>query len=247
MEQREYNWLQNKAGWISSSRLDELVSDTGLWTKGNISYLREIERQRQLKQPSPPIHSRALRIGIENEKYAVAWLRENHPEWIITHCDADYPEKIFIKTPFGFGCSPDTYIVSDSIPEMIQGIVEIKCVVGLFNLCFYFSNSISFEEKRIMAFTEHRHQLAGQLIAFPKLDEIYLMKYDPQLDEDEFDTRPVTDPTRGILFNYKRGEFGSLLVTLKMRTSFANSFLMSGKPMNLINAEWDLFLRENNK
>lgn len=247
MEPKEYNWLKEKAGWISTSKLDSLTSKSGKWVDTNISYLREIERQRLLGQPSPPIHSRPLEIGVANEVYAVEWLRAN-TNMTIRHCDKDYDTKIFKKTPYGFGSSPDTFIVENEalMAEKIVGIIEIKCVVGLSNLCFYFSPTESFEDKRIFAFEEHRNQLAGQLIAYPEIEKIHLLKYDPQLDDDEFDTRSVLDPSRGILFNYSREEFGTYLDTIKDRTIFADGFLKSKAPMKTINQEWEIYLKSKN-
>lgn len=245
MDQREFEWLQHKVGVISTSELSKLMPTTasGKWTAGNKSYLYKIQRQRHLRQPSPPVHSRTMQIGIENEPYAVAWLREN-TTMNIRHCSVDYPEKLFINTGWGLGCSPDVYEVDIVMIEKILSLVEIKCVAGEESTNFYFSPTISFEKKRMRAFDEHRDQMAGQLLSHEGVDIVRLMKYDPQDDNDPFDLRSPVDPSRGILFDYTRAEFGIYLDTIKERVVFADAYLESGKDIDLINNDWEIHLKE---
>ena len=256
MDQREHEWLQEKIGVISTSELSRLMPTTasGKWTAGNKSYLYKIQRQRFLKQPSPPVYSRTMQIGIENEPYAVAWLRAN-TDMSIMHCSTDFSKKIFVKTEWGLGCSPDVYetAIQEYVTELkvvvksevqINSLIEIKCVAGEESTNFYFSPTISFEKKRMRAFDEHRDQMAGQLLAHEGVDIVRLMKYDPQDDNDPFDLRSPIDPSRGILFDYTREEFGTYLDTIKERVIFADQFLDSGRDIDLINNDWELYLQQ---
>lgn len=256
MDQKEYEWLQEKIGIISTSELSRLMPTTasGKWTAGNKSFLYKIQRQRFLKQPSPPVYSRTMQIGIENEPYAVAWLRAN-TDMRIAHCSVDFPKKIFVKTKWGLGCSPDVYEIAmrDFVNEFkvvlkteeyIKSLIEIKCVAGEESTNFYFSPTISFEKKRMRAFDEHRDQMAGQLLTHEGVDIVRLMKYDPQDDNDPFDLRSPLDPSRGILFDYTRAEFGIYLDTIKERVVFADAYLESGKDIDLINNDWEIHLKE---
>ena len=72
------------------------------------------------------------------------------------------------------------------------GLIEIKCVVGEKNICRYFSPTLAYDKKRIDAFEEHKFQLAAQLLLYPEVGEIKLLKYLPQLDENPMDTREVS-------------------------------------------------------
>lgn len=244
MDNKESKWLQKKIGVISSSEVDKLMSKSGKWIDGNKTYLYKIERQRYLNQPPPPISSRAMQIGIESEPYAIEWLRAN-TSMEIRHCDKDYDEKVFAVTDYGLGSSPDAFEVevNETTQEEIKvGLIEIKTVVGDEPTNYYFSPTVPFDKKRLRAFDEHSGQMAGQLLVFPEIDKIKLMKYDPQMDDNEYDIRPVLDPTRGVVFEFTRAEFGSYLDDLKERVVFANNYLKAGKDIGSIQAEWDIFL-----
>ena len=45
-----------------------------------------------------------------------------------------------------------------------------------------------------MALKEHGDQMAAQLLAYPKVEKIRLLKYSPQMDDNEFDLRGVNRP-----------------------------------------------------
>lgn len=240
MESKEYEWIKKKIGVFSSSQLDSLMPGvrSDKWTDGNMTYLYSIQRQRTLNQPPPPVPSKTMQLGIDNEPYAVAWLREN-TDFNIAHCSEDFEEKIFVKTEWGLGCSPDVYVLGNE--GQVDRLIEIKTVAGASTTNFYFSPTVTHEKKRLKAFDEHKDQLAGQLCCFPSVDIIYILKYDPQIDEDPFDLRSPLDPTRGILFKYTRSEFGMYLDLVKERVMFADDYLKRGLDIDLINTEWQLF------
>ena len=253
MDAKEEKWLKERIGFISASEVDKLMSKSGKWTQGNITYLYKIQRQRFLQEPAPPVFSKIMQIGIENEPYAVEWIRHDMG-WNIAHCDKDFTEKIFIKTDWGLGSSPDAYLAERILrDEMgivvlmshLKALIEIKCVVGEKTTNYYFSPTVPFEKKRLRAFDEHRDQMAAQLLTHPSIETICLMKYDPQDDENPWDLRPVLDKTRGLLFEFSRAEFGSYLDEMKERVTFANDYLNSGKDLDDIQNCWDLYIKQN--
>ena len=251
MEAKEEKWLKDRIGFISASEVDKLMSKSGKWTQGNITYLYKIQRQRYLQEPAPPVFSKIMQVGTDNEPYAVEWIRRNMG-WEVVHCDKDLPEKVFIKTDWGFGSSPDAYLVEKIVKDEmgitvlftnIEALIEIKCVVGEETTNYYFSPTVPFEKKRLRAFDEHRDQMAAQLLTHPSISTIYLMKYDPQDDENPWDLRPVLDETRGLMFEFSRQEFGSYLDEMKERVTFANDYLNSGKDLDDIQKEWEIYLK----
>jgi hypothetical protein len=247
--QKEEQWLLKKIGKLSASHADDLMSKSGTWTLGNINYLYDIQDQRTTQEPPPHIEARPMKIGTENEPYAVEWMRENYPELHILHCDVDFTEKIF-EEPWPdvmFGASPDAFVMSapqaedwdhvynDYIKSQITELIEIKCVVGRTQTARYFSPTLPFSTKRMMAIEEHRMQMAAQLLAYPNVQRIRLLKYRPQLDENKYDLRPVTDPTRGIMFEFSRTELAIEIHQFEQRVRYADAYLKSGKDLEKIN------------
>jgi hypothetical protein len=247
--QKEEQWLLKKVGKFSASHADDLMSKSGTWTVGNINYLYDIQDQRTTQEPPPHVEARPMKIGTENEPYAVMWLRENYPELHILHCDVDFTEKIFDEPwpDVMFGVSPDAFVMSapqsedwdhvynDHIKSQIAELIEIKCVVGRTQTARYFSPTLPFSTKRLMAFEEHGMQMAAQLLAYPNVQKIRLLKYRPQLDENQYDRRPVTDPTRGVMFEFTREEFASDMIKFEARARFADAYLKSGQDLEKIN------------
>ena len=255
MEAKEEKWLKDRIGFISASEVDKLMSKSGKWTQGNITYLYKIQRQRYLQEPAPPVFSKIMQVGTDNEPYAVEWIRRNMG-WTVVHCDKDLSEKVFVKTDWGLGSSPDAYLVEKIVKDEmgitvlftnIEALIEIKCVVGEETTNYYFSPTVPFEKKRLRAFDEHRDQMAAQLLTHPSISTIYLMKYDPQDDENPWDLRPVLDESRGLLFEFSRKEFGSYLDEMKERVTFANDYLNSGKDLDDIQNEWEIYLKTKSK
>jgi hypothetical protein len=73
------------------------------------------------------------------------------------------------------------------------------------------------------------------LLAYPNVQKIRLLKYRPQLDENQYDRRPVTDPTRGVMFEFTREEFASDMIKFEARARFADAYLKSGQDLEKIN------------
>jgi hypothetical protein len=253
MNKQEYQWHLEKVGYLSASRAADLLSKSGKWIEGNIDYLYELQYQRLTGEPEPPISARPMQIGIDNEPYAIAWMRENYPLLNILHCDKDFDKKIFEKPwpDVMFGASPDAFIMSQPFAgdlsdegkivynqRVIDGIcelLEVKCLVSRKMTARYLSPTLPFALKKAMALKEHGDQMAAQLLAYPKVEKIRLLKYSPQMDDNEFDLRDVTDPTRGIVFEFTRSELVAEMHILEGRIRYADAYLNSGNDLEKIN------------
>lgn len=263
MDQREVNWHLKKVGFFSSSKLGDLMSASGDWIKGNKTYLYEIQAQRESGEPAPPIFAKTMEIGVENEPVAIAWARKN-TDLNILHCDADFTEKLFMTTDYGFGASHDAFIMSplsrriewsDTLAEdelivfgpeiiaQVRELLEVKTLAGRDTANWMFSPTVPFEDKRKAVFEEHKWQMAGQLMLFPNVDKIRLLKYKPQIDSNPWDTVDVLDPSRGLLFEFDRSNFklvsktgiDDMLKVGEARVRYADAFLKSGKNIDKIN------------
>jgi len=235
-EIKEARWRKKRVGRFSASSISNLMSASGKYTKGNLSYLYKIQIERAMGHSFPNIHSRSMNIGTENEPIAVEWLRKFHPEWNIQHCSEDYDDIYYQTTDYGLGVSCDTFMTGKDKFD-IRGIVEIKCVTGIDEICAFFSETIPYKKKRARAFELHKHQLACQLLANENLEQISLLKYLPQFDDVMEDTDSPLDARRGILFTYAKEEFGTLLSDIKDRVTFCNNYLNSGMDLEKINDE----------
>lgn len=253
MDKQEYDWHLEKVGHFSASRAADMLSKSGKWIEGNIDYLYELQYQRLTGEPEPPISARPMQIGIENEPYAIAWMRENYPLLNILHCDKDFDKKIFEKPwpDVMFGASPDAFMMSQPFAgdadeagrivynqRVIDGIcelLEVKCLVSRKLTARYLSPTLSFEIKKAMALKEHGDQMAAQLLAYPSVDKIRLLKYSPQMDDNEFDLRDVINPTRGVVFEFARCELATEMYVIEKRIRYGDAYLKSGKDLELIN------------
>ena len=254
MDKQEYQWHLEKVGHFSASRAGDLLSKSGKWIEGKIDYLYELQYQRLTGEPDPPIYARPMQIGIDNEPYAIAWMRENYPLLNILHCDKDFDKKIFEKPwpDVMFGASPDAFIMMQPFvgdihesghitynQRVIDGIcelLEVKCLVGRKMTARYLSPTLPFSLKKAMVLKEYGDQMAAQLLAYPKVEKIRLLKYSPQIDDNEFDLlRDVTDPSRGIVFEFTRAELSVEMYVIEKRIRYADAYLKSGKDLELIN------------
>jgi len=254
MDEKERLWHIKKIGKFSASILDKLHSKSGEWIQGNKSLLYSIQRQRVKNEPPIPISAWAMKIGIENEPYAIAWFRKKHPKLIILHCESDFTEKIFEEPEKGlmYGASPDALIVSsadgfdfdsttgkfiynEKVKAKIIALLEIKCLTGGVDTDMLMSPTLPLSIKTKMVLSDHSDQLAGQLWAYPNVDKIYLLEYEPQLDENPWDLRDVLDEARGLEFEFTRSEMAFAIARNQNRVRFADAYLKSGKDLEKIN------------
>lgn len=230
-------WRMMRAGKITASRLDDICTASGKWTQASMSYLYQLQRERILGAPMPEVSSKAMEWGNEQEPYAVDWLRHNMPEEYrgmkVRHYDVDFESKVFVSTDYGYGCSPDADIYDG---ESIRALVEIKSPYRSVELCTIFSPTMPYELKKERVKKEHGMQLAGQLLLYPEVEKILLLKYDGQDDDDDNDMRSPLDPSRGILFEFRRDEFD--LEGIEERIRFADRVLSEGLDIEEINELW---------
>lgn len=228
-------WKQKRIGYITASRLGDLMTKGRgkEWGQSAISYLYQIEMERLLNEPPLERDAPALRFGRENEQYAVEWLRTNYDS-TVRYYETDFDEKPFITVDWAkFGVTPDTDIPGFD-DEPIE-IIEIKTTWSDSTIYNYFSPSKPYDKKRALCLSEHRDQLAGQLLACPTVQNISVLKYNPQRDDSEWDLRSPIDPTRGIMFHFSREEFGTYLEYMKDRIIKADQYLNTGMELELIN------------
>lgn len=249
-ESGQIEWLQSRCGCFSASELHLLMSSSGKFTQGNISYLYKIQRERELGRPKMNPDSPALRFGRDNEPYAVEWLRANHPEFNLFYVGDVDKSATFVKAFEFFGATPDSFWYSkqiepvtwDNILSGEKDIVEIKCVYGDTEENYIFSPTVPFEDKKSHVKAEHGDQIAGQFIAFPGVSLIFLLKYLPQNDMDDFDFDSPLDPRRGIIFKFTRDEFD--LDYYKKRIIFAHNYLESRQDLEKINEAWQELIKK---
>lgn len=250
---RERRWKKFRMGLFTASEVEALMTKKGGFDKGAIDLLYQKQWERNNPIPYFRRGNANFDFGHQNEPLAVAWLRENQIELglvgEIKHCssEVDFPKDIvFAKTEWGLGGSADVILqvtekVSDSAPGgctwhniKTKSLIEIKCVEGK-DWFRYASPTLSLEAKKALVLESHRDQLAAQLLLYPEIDHIYLLKYRPQIDEDEIDLLSPLDPSRGVLFRFERKEFGQYLELLEARVRFCDEYLKSGLDLELIN------------
>jgi hypothetical protein len=255
--EKEDRWIKEKIGFFSASKNKCIMAGyPNGFSKVAQSYMYHIQYQRNTNCPDPPVFARAMDIGVKGEPEAIMWYRENFPNYIL-HCDTNFTDKLFIKTNYGYGASPDAFVIKsklcdnnedwryleipfdNDIQKEIISLIEIKCVVGEI-LYWMFSSTVSFAKKRLYAFSLHRDQLAGQLLVFPNIKTINLLVYNPQLDSNPLDFDSVTDKRRGLVFEYSRAEIGSYLELLEDRIIFCDNFLNRGYDIDLINDSYKI-------
>lgn len=235
LSQKEYEWLSEKAGYISASKLDDLTTkgrSGRMWGDTAITYLYKLQRERKRGIPSPILSARPMTFGSENEPYAIDWLKENYNK-DIKDCSRDFDKKIFRKREdVMFGASPDAIL---GTPNNVNHIFEIKCVYGEKETNWMFSDTVPYDEKKAAVLKEHRSQLAGLLLAFEECENISLLKYDAQRDDNPFDCIDPMDKSRGILFEFTRNEFGDYIQDMWWRIYIADLFLKEGLNPDNIN------------
>lgn len=234
LSQKEYKWILGKAGYISASCLNDLMTSgkKGPFGETAITYLYKLQRERKRGIPSPQISARPMSFGNENEPYGIEWLRRNvNPD--IKNCSEDFDDKLFKKHgTVMFGASPDAIL---GLPDDVEHIYEIKCVYGEKETNWMFSDTVPYEEKKAAVLKDHREQMAGLLLAYPECNYISLLKYDAQRDDNEFDILDPMDSQRGLVFNFTRDEFGAYLASVWCRILISDKFLRMGLNPDNIN------------
>ncbi len=233
MEQKEQQWLQRRAGKITSSNLKKLFTGgrrdrtdkERAVIGGNrktidvefgetaISYLYQLQGEKRLGRPMYQRDNYNFEFGRKAEPYAVAYLRANYPNWIVKHCSSDdFPEIIFCKSEAGAWDSPDFYVG-------LSAVGEIKCPVD--RAKFEQLRDMTKDEVRV----EYEYQLANHLNCNPTCSKLIYFIYSAQIDDDELDLLDPLDPSRGILFTYDRSEFTDLIDQIEAKVTRVMKFL----------------------
>lgn len=249
-------WLSERTGYISASRLSDLMtkgrSKDKAWGESAISYLEQLSYERAfgklyaqnanpLSAPYTGYHtdSAALRFGRENEPYAVEWIRQNLNSKV-RYYETDFERKPFCTVPWAkYGATPDC-----DAPDANgnpKAIYEIKCTFSDGAVYKYFCPNRSTERKIEDVKKEHLDQILGQFLACPTVEVIFLVKYNPPRDEYDWDLMDVTDPQRGCWFIFERAAYQKELEEMKERIIFADMHLNSGEDIELINQRWNEF------
>lgn len=230
---RETDWLQRRAGKITSSNLKKLFTGGRMnltpleafalggkrttkdveFGEVAIGYLYQIQGEKRLGKPMYQRDNYNFDFGRKAEPYAIAWLRANYPDWIIKHCSSDdFPEIVFCKSEAGAYDSPDFYVG-------LSVVGEIKCPV----------DQAKFEQMRDMTKDEvkgeYELQLANHLNCNPTCSKLLYFIYSAQVDDDELDILDPLDPSRGILFEYDRSEFEELITEIEAKVGRVMRFL----------------------
>ena len=220
----EVEWLKKRCGKISASEVSKLALGVrGGVTKGVTDYISKKRYERKRGYPLLE-KNRMFEIGKKYEPEAIEWLKENFPELDIRYSgDTDkFPIPPFYTVPWAkFGASPD----AETSDETIVFDTKILCTPA--TICFFDDETISVEEKIAFVLDEHGDQIIGLLLARPNCQEFWIVKYNPQIDDNELDLEPTTAEFRGQIFKFKREDFGSAIEETKNRIIFFDLFIDS--------------------
>lgn len=238
ISEKEREWLNRRAGFISASELHNLFSASGKFIDGMVDYCRHKRFERKHGYVIP-FTSRAMEIGKEQERYAYEWLKANVDELKDSLLYAqDQSEIPFWTVPdLHFGASPDTFTIDRRI------IVEIKTVVGIGETEYWDDDTIPYDEKRDLVLREHGAQLAGQLLSSPVTEEIWLVKYLYQNDDIDKDMDSPVAPWRGWLFKFHRDQFD--LDALYDRIADFDAMIDSRRNLVELKNEWNESLKKS--
>lgn len=233
---KERQWKLNRAGCFSCSELSNLMNKKGLGKMGK-DMLYRIQWERNNKRSCYSRSNYNFDFGHRYEPIAVEWLRQNQFELgirgNIKHCAEDFNSIIHVKNEYNLGGSPDCYIMSDVNPKII-GLIEIKTVESSTLWAKLSSPTMSYSDKLALVIEDHAHQLAGQFILFPEINEIIVLKYRPQIDDDMDDTISPYDISRGVILTITREMMGTFISKVSDRVKFCDKYLELGYDIELI-------------
>lgn len=236
MEIKEADWLLRRAGYISASMIDALMTPGRRkdqeWGQTVITYLYRLQYERAMGFPFITPDARPMRFGRENEEYAIEWIRENGYDNVI-NCTTDLEERLFRKhDKVMYGASPDAIV---GTADNVTHIFEIKSVYSEKETCWVFSPTVPYEAKVEHILSEHGKQIAGLFLAFPECDMVTLVKYNPPRDDNPFDTKGILHPSRGIAFPFERDSLIDVIEFAWEKILYADALLNSGIDIDEIN------------
>lgn len=229
---KEQVWLGKRLGRITASELNEVMSASGKYIDGNVDYIRH-KRWERRHGYRLPINGRALDIGKEQEKYAVAWLRNMMPEVKIVYSQELDEIPVWEADWGNFAASPDAFTEDERV------VFEIKTLVGNSMIEFFDDPNTSEEDKRALVMKEHGNQLAGQFLSNPKVEAIYVVKYIYQNDDIDEDVDSPLAEWRGHLYVFTRDDFN--LEAVKTRILAVDAWIGSNRnPKDIKKDNWEV-------
>lgn len=240
---KETDWLKKRAGRPTSSKNKDLFvggsrpateEELRIYTLINpkstkktwplefgdtaLEYFYQLSWERESGIPIYTPSNRNFDWGTTQEPYAIKWLRENHPEFIVRHCSSDdFDDIIFNIAECGLGDSPDLYYRRPE--ETIENVGEIKCIMSGSKLKRI--KEMSKDEAR----KEHEYQFAGHFIGKPDAQKLLYVVYLGQNDDNPDDILDPLAPVRGVIFEYSRSEFADLISQIEAKVKHVMAFL----------------------
>ena len=229
---KEDIWLKKRLGMITASELGQITSASGRIIDGNLSYIRA-KRWERKHGFSHPVSARAMDIGNEQEPMIIEWCRANLGigEIVYSKDLSEIPFWISVDCPVG--ASPDAFT-----PDM-RTVIEAKTLVGATSIEFFGDEYTPYEEKKLAVWKEHGDQLLGQFISKSSVEEIYLVKYIYQDDDIMADTDSPLAPWRGLVFNFKRSDYGVSILEMQERIRLFDKMIdASINPSEFKSGKW---------
>lgn len=217
---------------ITASELGQITSASGKIIDGNLSYIRA-KRWERKHGFSHPVSARAMDIGNEQEPMIIEWCRANLGIGEIVYSKDLSEIPFWISTDCPVGASPDAFT-----PDM-RTVIEAKTLVGATSIEFFGDEYTPYEEKKLAVWKEHGDQLLGQFISKSSVEEIYLVKYIYQDDDIMADTDSPLEPWRGLVFNFKRSDYGVSILEMQERIRLFDKMIDAPiSPSDFKKGEW---------
>lgn len=231
---KEQQWLKARLGMITASELGNITSASGKIIDGCLSYIRSKRFERRHGY-SLPVTARPMEIGNEQEPYICEWARKNLGFDNIVYAKEQQEIPFWIAPDCPLGASPDAYLESQQI------VFEFKCLVGNTAIEFFDDEYTSYEEKKTAVWKDHGDQLLGQFLSNPKVEEIWLIKYEYQNDDIIEDTDSPLAPWRGHVFKFARKDFEESINAMKNRIILFDKMIDSKiNPTEFKVGEWSV-------
>jgi hypothetical protein len=229
---KEEKWLKRRIGMITASELGQITSASGKIIDGNLSYIRA-KRWERKHGFSHPVSARAMDIGNEQEPMIIEWCRANLGIGEIVYSKDLSEIPFWISTDCPVGASPDAFT-----PDM-RTVIEAKTLVGATSIEFFGDEYTPYEEKKLAVWKDHGDQLLGQFISKSSVEEIYLVKYIYQDDDIMADTDSPLAPWRGLVFNFKRSDYGVSILEMQERIRLFDKMIDAPiSPSDFKKGEW---------
>ena len=218
---------------ITASELGDIVSAKGGIIETNLTYIRK-KRWERRHGFSHSVSARAMDIGNEQEPMIIEWCRKNLFQDGELIYSKELPEIPFwVSKECPLGASPDAYTPSERIA------VECKTLVGNSAIEYFGDVDTSYEEKKLAVWKDHGEQLLGQFLSNDKVEKIWLVKYIYQDDDIMADTDSPLAPWRGLVFKFKREDYGISIEEMKKRIILFDAMIDSHiNPSDFKKGEW---------